>query len=205
MYEDRPNVAALFLHYARLDHKRTASAGLSVREQRILEGLRARLNQLLSPGVPKEVVDRRASIRIPTCLPCTCRSADGIIRDATILNLSRTGVLLQIAASFAVGERVWVGIRTDLKGTELEIPGVVATAKRRADDASEGGFGIRLVHDLPELMGAIDELYQWAIVRAFEPAGTGTTSAEIVTDSEQPAAQRVSVPGAGVRKHADGG
>ena len=203
MYEARPNVAALFLHYARLDHKRTNS-GLSVREQRTLEGLRARLNQLFSPGVPKDVVDRRASIRIPTRLPCTCRSADGI-REATILNLSRMGVLLQIEAPFTVGERLWVGIRTDPKGTELEIPGVVvATPKRRADDAGELGFGIRFVHDLPALMGAIDELYQWAIVHAFGPAGVEPTNAEIASDSEQPAAQSASDPDAGVRKRAGG-
>ena len=202
MAETRPNVAALFLHYARLDRRRTTS-GLSVREQRTLEELRARLNHLLTPGVPKEVVDRRASIRVPICLPCTCRSADGI-RDATILNLSRTGVLLQVAASFAVGEQVWVGIRTDPKGTELEIPGVVATVKPRAHGASEAGFGIRVAHDLPDLMDAIDELYQWAIVSAFGPAGAGPTSAELVIDREQVTALGASDPGAGVRKRAKG-
>ena len=192
MYEPRPNAAALFLHYARLDRRRT-DGGLSAREQRTFDGLRKRLNELLTPGIPKEVADRRASIRVPTCLPCSCRSASGA-HQATILNLSRTGALLQLAATLAVGDHVWVGIRTDPNGTELEIPGVVATAIRRVGGAREAGFGIRFAHDLPELMCAIDDLYQWAIVRAFGP-GVG----DVAVPSDAPD------PGARPRKRAGGG
>jgi Tfp pilus assembly protein PilZ len=194
--KDRPDVAALFLHYARLDRRRTTT-GLPVREQRTLEELRVRLNRMLTPQIPKEVVDRRASIRVPIHLPCTCRSADGI-RDGTILNLSRSGLLVQAAASFALGEQVWVGIRTDPKGAELEIPGVVATVKPPTVGSREAGIGIRVTHDVPDLMDAIDQLYQWAIVWAFAPAGARPTPAP----SEQPAAPSVSGAPAGTRKGA---
>jgi Tfp pilus assembly protein PilZ len=137
-------------------------------------------------------MDRRASIRVPIHLPCTCRSAGGV-REGTILNLSRSGLLVQAAGSFAPGEQVWVGIRTDPKGAELEIPGVVATVRPAAAGSLEAGFGIRVTHDVPDLMDAIDQLYQWAIVRAFGPAGVGSAPAAPGSDGEQPRSTRNSV------------
>jgi len=158
----RRNISSLFLNYAKLDRKRTTEGLLGLEEQ-IRATLEHELTQKFSPDLPQGA-SRRSSIRVATDLRCTF-GALPLARDASIKDLSRSGVFIRTDAPLAVGSELWIRIPVPGRGT-VEVAGVVA-AHVGDEGSALRGMGVRFAPMGPDAMEAVDALYQSSIVQRF--------------------------------------
>lgn len=158
------NLSLLFLHYARLDRKRT-SEGLDETEQTTWLKLKRYLNQALA-GAPPSESDRRESVRVPAELACTFGPVAE--REGVVANLSRSGLFVQSANPLPVGTRIWVHLRHPRSGEIIKVVGVVATSfGPTAVTRERMGMGVHFEAMEPGVRDALDELYRDAIVARY--------------------------------------
>ncbi len=168
------NLSLLFLHYARLDRKRT-SEGLDGPEDATWRKLKRYLNQALA-GDRAIDADRRDSVRVPTELGCQFGAIDAV-REGTVGNLSRSGAFVRSASPLPVGTRVWLHLRHPRSGQDIEVIGSVATSFGRRGDAPERvGMGVRFEPLEGGVRDALDEIYREAIVERFAEVAIPTSA-----------------------------
>jgi Tfp pilus assembly protein PilZ len=166
-------LGARFLEYARLDRKRT-DQGLTVQELERWSELKRSLTLHLSPGLDPDEVDRRRSVRVPTCLRVSYHS---IVTELT--NFSRSGAFVQTSSPLQVGSQVRLRIQLAENGTELEIPGRVATVQVGPSfDSSQIGMGVQFSEMAPETAKQLSDLYEQLIRRELAPDQTGDAGSD---------------------------
>jgi uncharacterized protein (TIGR02266 family) len=159
------NLSLLFLHYARLDRKRT-SQGLGEDEKATWLRLKRYLNQALAGGRDIDS-DRRDSVRVPAELACKFGAIQAV-HDGVIGNLSRSGLFVRSADPLPVGSRVWLRLRDPRNGSDIDVVGVVATSLVKPGTPPERvGMGIRFEAIDANVRDALDEIYRDAIVSRF--------------------------------------
>lgn len=176
------NLSLLFLHYARLDRKRT-SEGLDETDQATWLKLKRYLNQALA-GARGSELDRRDSVRVPAELACTFGPI-AAERAGVVANLSRSGFFVQSANPLSVGTRIWVQLRHPRSGELIEVVGVVATSFGPTTGSQDRkGMGIRFEAMAPAVRDALDELYRDAIVTRYSAVDA---PGPVPTDLSEPA------------------
>lgn len=176
------NLSLLFLHYARLDRKRT-SEGLDETEQTTWLKLKRYLNQALAGARPCES-DRRDSVRVPAALACTFGPV-AAEREGVVANLSRSGLFVQSANPLSVGTRIWVHLRHPRSGEAIRVVGVVATSfGPTAGTREHVGMGIHFEAMEPGVRDALDEMYRDAIVARYSSVDA---PGPVPTDISEPA------------------
>ncbi len=175
-----PNIARLFLEYARLDRRRTGR-GLSVKQLERWVELKRRLEHHLAPGTPSPGAERRDSIRVPTRLNCSFESI-GTLQKAIITNLSRTGMFINTASPLPIGAKLELRILIRETGREIDVPAkVVSNNVGPSFDVRQTGMGVRFTKDVPEIEEQLDDLYEQEIKRTYgdeEEADDSPPSAE---------------------------
>lgn len=166
------NLSLLFLHYARLDRKRTGE-GLDETEQATWLKLKRYLNQALA-GARESELDRRDSVRVPAELACTFGPV-AAEREGVVANLSRSGFFVQSANPLPVGTRIWVNLRHSRSGETIQVVGIVATSfGPTAGTRERMGMGVHFEAMEPAVRDALDELYRDAIVARYSTVDAPT-------------------------------
>jgi Tfp pilus assembly protein PilZ len=164
-------LSALFLDYARLDRKRT-DEGLTVEELEHWSYLKRSLTLHFSPGLNLREVDRRRSIRVPTCLHVTY-DTEGGFEGGSLTKLSRNGAFVPTTAPLPPGSEVLLRIHVEEDGTELEIPGEVITSQSHPSFGEDQvGMGIKFSKMPPETAKRLGDLYESMIHRMVANDGS---------------------------------
>jgi len=161
-----PNIARLFLEYARLDRRRT-SKGLSVKQLERWNDLRRRVEHQLNAEAPPPGAEQRGSIRVPTRLNCSFESI-GTLQKAIITNLSRTGLFINTSSPLPIGSKLELRILIEETGREIQIPASVATNNLGPSfDVRSTGMGLRFQSEVPEITDQLADLYEQQIQEAY--------------------------------------
>lgn len=161
------NVLPVFREYGRLERLREAR-GLSGEELERWMQLKRLLARHLNPRTNEELVDKQASLRVPSQLQVAFDS-DGKLRECLVTNISRDGVFVATESLLPIGTPLKLRIQIDEAGLVHELMGEVASVNAGRDMKSEDhGMGIRFCSLSEEQLKVVEQLYGRAMDDAIK-------------------------------------
>jgi uncharacterized protein (TIGR02266 family) len=143
-----------------LDTKRKRQ-GLTVAEHDRWLQLKDLLGSKLAPGAR----ERRGSHRVPTRINTSYETPEAF-QEATIANLSETGVFVSTAFPLEIGSKLTLNMHIESSGERLEIPCVVVSRNVGSDFSTQVlGMGLRFTEMSRETREAVTRLYREALAK----------------------------------------
>ena len=159
------DIARVFREYSQLE-KKHADGGLAPNELARWTACKAVLAKRLTPGASEEIVNQRASVRVPTRIGLSFASV-GQVRQCLMTDLSRGGVFIRTDRPVDMGTRLELNIRISDKDTIIKVQAEVVTHNVGPNFATqERGMGLRFLDMDPDTEKQIEELYESSVRNA---------------------------------------
>jgi uncharacterized protein (TIGR02266 family) len=160
------DMPGLLRAYLALDKRRKAG-GLSPTDMARWSQLKNALNNHFEPGIEKQHLQSRESVRVPLDLNVNFESR-GEVRKCMMKNLSAGGIFVATESPLPLGTPFNVRIRIEETGEEIELPGEVVTVGASANLAEEEhGMGIRFVNLTGAQLEQVAEFSEQAMKKAI--------------------------------------